>query len=92
MRLKTSKQFLKDESGAVMMEYVIIGVLIAAARVLGIVMFSRTILFGFDTAQLGASGDSKKAAESQKNYRQQVQESQKSAADYHDAMHTGNLK
>ena len=83
---------IKDEKGAVMMEYVIIGVLIAAACVTAVVVFSRAMFFGFDTAQLGASGDAKKASEAQKNYRGQLEEGIKSAKEHHDAMHTGNLK
>ena len=71
-----------------MMEYIIIAVLIAAACVLGVVTFGRSILYGFDLLGLSASGDSQKAAEAQKVYRSQLEQNSKAASDYHDSMHT----
>lgn len=71
-----------------MMEYVIIAVLIAAACILGVVTFGRSILSGFDVIGLGASGDSQVAADAQKAYRVQLDKNSKAAADYHDSLHT----
>jgi Flp pilus assembly pilin Flp len=75
--------------GAVMMEYVIVGVLIAAACVLGVVMFGRSILYAFDTGARGATADSAKVKKSQEAYRKQLDDDSKAAKDYHDSMHTG---
>ena len=75
-----------------MMEYVIVGVLIAAACVMAVVIFSRAIFFGFDTAQLGAAGDASNVSGAQKSYREQTDSGKKTAEEYHDAMHTGDMK
>lgn len=72
-----------------MMEYVIVGLLIAVACLLGIVVFSRAIFGGFDTAQLGATGDSKGSNGAQKHYREHVDADSNTAKEYHDSMHTG---
>lgn len=83
------KRDINEQRGAVMMEYVIIGVLIAAACVLGVVMFSRSILYAFDTGARGATADSKATKKSQEAYRTQLDQDAKSAKAYHDSMHTG---
>jgi Flp pilus assembly pilin Flp len=79
----------RGQRGAVMMEYVIIGVLIAAACVIAVVMFSRSILYAFDTGSRGATADSAKAKQSQDIYRKDVGIDSKDAKSYHDSMHTG---
>jgi Flp pilus assembly pilin Flp len=80
-----------NRRGAVMMEYVIVGVLIAAACVLGVVVLSRSILYAFDTGARGATADSKKAKESQTEYRKQLDQDSTDAKAYHDSMHTGDM-
>jgi Flp pilus assembly pilin Flp len=77
--------------GAVMMEYVIVGVLIAAACVIGVVVFSRSVLYGFDVTGKGATADSAKAKKNQEQYRQQLDVDSKDAKAYHDSMHTGTM-
>lgn len=84
------KETLKrGQRGAVMMEYVIIGVLIAAACAFAVVMFSRSLLYAFDTGSRGATADSARAKSSQADYRQDVTQESKDAKAYHDSMHTG---
>lgn len=89
MNISTLKKLWRDDSGAVMMEYVIIGVLIAVACLLAVVLLSRAIFYGFDTAQLGAAGDSEKAQKAQSEYRGKLEKDANSAGEYHDSMHTG---
>lgn len=48
---------LGNDRGAVMMEYVILAVLIAAAAVVAVAMFGKTLVGMFDTAAKGATGD-----------------------------------
>ncbi len=50
-------RLLGEEKGAVMMEYVILAVLIAAAAVVAVAMFGKTIVGMFDTAGKGATAD-----------------------------------
>ncbi len=78
-----------DEKGAVMMEYVIVAVLIAAACVTAVAMFGKTIVGMFDTAAKGATGDSKGAREAQELARDKQEADAKNAGSYHDSMHTG---
>lgn len=86
MKENNSKQ---RQRGAVMMEYVIVAVLIAAACVLGVVMFSRSVFYGVEMSAKGATADSAKVKKSQDAYRQQLDQDSKAAKDYHDSMHTG---
>jgi len=86
MNGKTPKE---RQRGAVMMEYVIVAVLIAAACVLGVVMFGRSILYAFDTGARGATADSAAVKKSQEAYRKQLDQDSQAAKDYHDSMHTG---
>lgn len=89
MKIKHIKLCLEDESGAVMMEYVIVGVLIAVACLLAVVLLSRAIFYGFDTAQVGASGDTATVQKIQSEARQNLDRDAKNAGDYHDSLHTG---
>ncbi|MBP5510070.1 MAG: hypothetical protein J6Z49_04060 [Kiritimatiellae bacterium] len=50
-----------EEKGAVMMEYVIVAVLIAAAAVIGVAMFGKTIVGMFSVAGDGATGKGNEA-------------------------------
>jgi Flp pilus assembly pilin Flp len=79
----------RDQRGAVMMEYVIIGVLIAAACAFAVVMFSRSLLYAFDTGARGTTADSARAKTSQEDYRKDITQESKDAKSYHDSMHTG---
>lgn len=79
-----------DEKGAVMMEYVIIAVLIAAACVAAVAMFGRTIVGMFSVAAKGATGDSEGAKNTQSAVQTDQGKDAKSAGEYHDSMHTGS--
>ena len=81
-----------DQKGAVMMEYVIVAVLIAAACVTAIAMFGRTIVGMFSTAAKGATGDSAGAKTTQTAVRDDQKEDAKDAGEYHDSLHTGTAK
>lgn len=78
---------LGDEKGAVAMEYVVLAVLIAAAIVVAVAVFGKTIVGMFDVAGKGASAQHTEA----KSTLDKVQEEQKSGAEqasqYHDSMH-----
>ena len=89
MKIKNIQQLLKDDSGAVMMEYVIIGVLIATACLLAVVVLSRAIFYGFDKAQVGATGDSATVKKIYSESKEKLENDIKDAGEYHDSMHTG---
>ena len=76
-----------DKTGGVMMEYVILAVLIAAAVVVAVAMFGRTIVGMFDVAGKGATGDHSgaKAAQTQTQTKQAADAA--AAKTYHDSMH-----
>ncbi len=76
-----------DKTGAVMMEYVILAVLIAAAAVVAVAMFGRTIVGMFDTAGKGATADHTGARQAQEATRAQQDADAQAARDYHDSMH-----
>ena len=54
-------RLLGDEKGAVMMEYVILSVLVAAAVVVAVIYFGRTIMKQFGAAAAATAGETKKA-------------------------------
>ena len=78
-----------DEKGAVMMEYVIVAVLIAAACVVAVAMFGKTIVGMFDVAAKGATGDAAGAKTDIETVKSGQNTNAKTASDYHDGMHTG---
>ncbi len=69
MALRTKKTLLGrtlcrlagDQAGGVMMEYVIIGVLVAAAAVLIVTLFGKQIVNGFSVMIYGVTGQNDKA-------------------------------
>ena len=78
------RRMLGETRGAVMMEYVIVTVLIAAACVVAVAMFGKTIVGMFDVAAKGDHSGAKEALEET----QQTQESDASeASEFHDSMH-----
>ena len=80
------RRMLGETRGA-MMEYVIVAVLIAAACVVAVAMFGKTIVGMFDVAAKGATGDHSGAKEALEET-QQTQESDASeASEFHDSMH-----
>ena len=80
-------KLLGEERGAVMMEYVIIAVLIAAACVVAVAMFGKTIVGMFDTAAHGATGDHSGAKTTLDNTQNTQNQDAQKASEYHDSMH-----
>lgn len=76
-----------DEKGAVMMEYVILAVLIAAAAVVAVAMFGKTIVGMFDVAGKGATGDHSGAKTTLDQTQVEQDQSAQDAKAYHDSMH-----
>lgn len=76
-----------NRTGAVMMEYVILAVLIAAAAVVAVAMFGRTIVGMFSTAAKGATGDHTGAKTEQDATRTKQTTDDTAAKAYHDSMH-----
>ena len=81
------RRFLGEEKGAVMMEYVIVAVLIAAACVVAVAMFGKTIVGMFDTAAHGATGDHSGAKTTLDNTQNTQNQDAQKASEYHDSMH-----
>ena len=84
---KVFVRLLGEEKGAVMMEYVIIAVLIAAACVVAVAMFGKTIVGMFDTASKGATGDHSGAKQALDSTQQTQDKDASKASEYHDSMH-----
>jgi len=82
-----AKRIMGEEKGAVMMEYVIVAVLIAAACVVAVAMFGKTIVGMFDTAAKGATADHTGAKQAQDTTRQTQEADAAKASAYHDSMH-----
>ena len=63
--------------GAVLMEYVIIAVLVAAACAAAVIVFGRAMVAGFDVAGRGTVGDGESAgnalSDGERGYRKQLQ-------------------
>lgn len=81
------RRLLGEERGAIMMEYVILAVLIAAAAVVAVAMFGKTIVGMFDSAARGATGDHTGAKSAQDATRSTQTTDAKAAKSYHDSMH-----
>lgn len=81
------RKLFGEENGAVMMEYVIIAVLIAAACVVAVAIFGKTIVGMFDVAGKGASAQHTEAKEVLDETQQEQEEGAQEASQYHDSMH-----
>lgn len=81
------RKLLGDEKGAVMMEYVIIAVLIAAACVVAVAIFGKTIVGMFDVAGKGASAQHTEAKTTLDQTQSEQKSGAKEASQYHDSMH-----
>lgn len=75
-----------DENGAVMMEYVMLGVLIAAAAVVAVTVFGKNIVAMFNTSTQAMSGNTQKAAETRDNQNTTAQTDAQDAGNYGDNM------
>ena len=81
----------KMRKGAVMMEYVILAVMIAAAALVAIIYFGRTITSQAQSASMATAGNSKGSSEQSKEIKEQnargqkwIEEGQKHAEDFND--------
>ena len=68
---------LGDKTGAVMMEYVILSVLVAAAVVVAVIYFGRTIMTQFGTAANATAGETKAAEKSAKQATKEAGDAEK---------------
>ena len=95
MKLKIRKSMLSrlvcrlfgEEKGAVMMEYVIVAVLIAAACVVAVAIFGKTIVGMFNVAGKGASAQHTEAKEALDKTQEDQSSGAEQASEYHDSMH-----
>lgn len=74
-------------AGAVQMEYVILALLVAAACVVAVVVFSRAIAKQFMTSASGASLQHSAAQEDLQQRQKDVTKQGEQAKQYHDSMH-----
>ena len=80
-------RILGEEKGAVAMEYVILAVLIAAAIVVAVAVFGKTIVGMFDVAGKGASAQHTEAKSTLDKVQQDQATGAQQASEYHDSMH-----
>ena len=80
-------RLMGDRRGGVMMEYVILAVLIAAAVVVAVAMFGKTIVGMFDTAAKGATTRHTEAKSTLDKTRAVQDADAAQAEQYHDSMH-----
>ena len=81
------RRVLGEEKGAVAMEYVILAVLIAAAIVVAVAVFGKTIVGMFDVAGKGASAQHTEAKSTLDTVQSDQQSGAQQASQYHDSMH-----
>lgn len=81
-------RLLGDETGAVMMEYVILAVLVAAAVVVAAIYFGRTIMKQFGSAANATAGETKQSEklskEATKEAKSADKQGDKANKSYHD--------
>ena len=87
MTVSMRKRRLGDRTGGVMMEYVILAVLIAAAVVVAVITFSRAVGDGFFVAGKSVTLREKTAKQTLDDERVRRDNDAVSAKEYHDAMH-----
>ncbi|MEI6515022.1 MAG: hypothetical protein WCO77_03515 [bacterium] len=83
-------RLMGDKTGGVMMEYVILAVLIAAAVVVAVAMFGKTLVGMFDVAGKAATTREKTAKSTLDTTRTEQDTKAQEAKDYHDSMHESN--
>ena len=76
---RNGKFRLKSRRGAVMMEYVVLAVLIAAACVVAVVVLGRGIVRNADIMNKAAAGRGSRAGEAAEVYQQDVEDDVKEA-------------
>ena len=81
------RTILGNRAGGVMMEYVVLAVLIAAAVVVAVITFSGSVGDGFFVAGKSATLREKTAKQTLDSERVRRDDDAASAKEYHDAMH-----
>lgn len=76
-----------NKTGGVMMEYVILAVLIAAAVVVAVAMFGKTLVGMFDVAGKAVTTRETTAKNTLETTRTEQDTKAQAAKDYHDSMH-----
>ena len=82
------RRLLGEERGAVMMEYIVVALLIAAACVVAVAMFGRTISDMFGVAATAATGDHRNAQEQQNAAQANTKSGMKAASDHVTDVHS----
>ena len=81
------RKLFGDRAGGVMMEYVILAVLIAAAAVVAVAVFGKTLVNMFNVAGKGAAGQHQAAQKVHEKAVTEQNDGAKTAGEYHDSMH-----
>jgi len=76
-----------DEAGGVMMEYVILAVLVAAAVVVAVMVFGKTIMEMFGVATKAGAGEHSQASADRQKIGGQVATEVQKGATHHSKMH-----
>ena len=84
---KITRRVLGDQAGGVMMEYVILAVLIAAAVVVAVAMFGKTLVGMFDVMGKSVTTREQTAKSTLDATRTAQDDDAQKAKDYHDSMH-----
>ena len=85
---KLYRRLVSEEAGAVAMEYVIIGLLVAAAAVAAITYFGRSVSSGMNTMSVAVTGDHAKAGQMSDTASEEAIEGVKSAEESRNKFHT----
>lgn len=80
-------RLMGDKAGGVMMEYVILAVLIAAAVVVAVAMFGKTLVGMFDVAGKATTTREQGAKQALEKTRETQDADADKAREYHDSMH-----
>jgi Flp pilus assembly pilin Flp len=80
-------RLLGDEKGAVMMEYVILSVLIAAAVVVAVIYFGRTIMKQFAAAASATAGETSDAKKRSKEATKEANKADTKGDRYNKSFH-----
>jgi Flp pilus assembly pilin Flp len=84
---KVLNRLVGDKAGGVMMEYVILAVLIAAAVVVAVAMFGKTLVGMFGVISTSSTARETTARSELDSVRSTTDQDKQKAADYHDNMH-----
>lgn len=84
------RRLLGEENGAVMMEYIVVGLLIAAACVVAVAFFGHQITGMFGSLSYSVAGDPGRASEQQNTLIQQTETNITNAQSHNTGKHDGN--